>query len=261
VLPLLPAGPYGPLGGIKPQELWIFVLFFSGISFAGYVARMFVGARHGYLVAGLLGGIVSSTSVTLSFSRASRTEDVAFGRPLAFGVIGACTVLFVRVMAAVSVLYAPLAMALAPLLAAPFLVGIVAILFGLRRAPESHPDLNAPKNPLQFGAALQMALLFQVVLLLVEGVRAIWGDVGLVVSGAILGLADVDALMISMARTAAVSGAVGAPALAVAVGILSNTLLKLALSMTVARAPFRYVAGAALSAMAATSLAAILLFR
>ena len=261
VLPLLPAGPYGPLGGIKPQELWIFVLFFSGISFAGYVARMFVGARHGYLVAGLLGGIVSSTSVTLSFSRASRTEDVAFGRPLAFGVIGACTVLFVRVMAAVSVLYAPLAMALAPLLAAPFLVGIVAILFGLWRAPESHPDLNAPKNPLQFGAALQMALLFQVVLLLVEGVRAIWGDVGLVVSGAILGLADVDALMISMARTAAVSGAVGAPALAVAVGILSNTLLKLALSMTVARAPFRYVAGAALSAMAATSLAAILLFR
>jgi uncharacterized membrane protein (DUF4010 family) len=261
VLPLLPPGPYGPLGGIKPQELWIFVLFFSGISFAGYVARMFVGARHGYLVAGLLGGIVSSTSVTLSFSRASRTEDVAFGRPLAFGVIGACTVLFVRVMAAVSVLCAPLAMALAPLLAAPFLVGIIAILLGLRRVPQSHADLNAPKNPLQFGAALQMALLFQVVLLLVEGVRAIWGDVGLVVSGAILGLADVDALMISMARTAAVSGAVGAPALAVAVGILSNTLLKLTLSMTVSRAPFRYVAGVGLFAMAAASLAGILLFR
>ena len=92
---------------------------------------MFVGARHGYLVAGLLGGIVSSTSVTLSFARASRTEDPAFGRPLAFGVIGACTVLFVRVMAAIAVLYAPLAVALVPLLAAPFLVGIIAILLGL----------------------------------------------------------------------------------------------------------------------------------
>jgi uncharacterized membrane protein (DUF4010 family) len=261
VLPLLPQGPYGPLGGIKPRELWVFVLFFSGISFAGYVARMFVGARHGYLVAGLLGGIVSSTSVTLSFARASRTEDAAFGRPLAFGVIGACTVLFVRVMTAVGVLYAPLAMALVPLIAAPFLVGVVAILFGLRRAPESHADINAPTNPLQFGAALQMAMLFQAVLFLVEGVREAWGDVGLVVSGAILGLADVDALMISMARTASVSGAVAAPALAVAVGILSNTLLKLALSMSVARAPFRYVAGAGLSAMAAASLAAILLLR
>jgi len=261
VLPLLPQGPYGPLGGIKPRELWIFVLFFSGISFAGYVARMFVGARHGYLVAGLLGGIVSSTSVTLSFSRASRTEDTAFGRPLAFGVIGACTVLFVRVMTAVGVLYPPLAMELLQLLAAPFLVGVVAILLGLRRVPQSHPDINAPKNPLQFGAALQMALLFQVVLLLVAGVRAIWGDVGLVVSGAILGLADVDALMISMARTAEVSGAVGAPALSVAVGILSNTLLKLTLSMTVARAPFRLVAGAGLALMAAASLAAILVYR
>jgi uncharacterized membrane protein (DUF4010 family) len=261
VMPLLPQGPYGPLGGIRPRELWIFVLFFSGISFAGYVARMFIGARHGYLVAGLLGGIVSSTSVTLSFARASRTEDTAFGRPLAFGVIGACTVLFVRVMTAVGVLYAPLAMALVPLLAAPFLVGVVAILLGLRRVPQAHPDINAPKNPLQFGAALQMALLFQVVLLLVEGVRAIWGDVGLVVSGAILGLADVDALMISMARTAQVSGAVGAPALSVAVGILSNTLLKLTLSMAVARAPFRLVAGAGLALMAAASLAAILVYR
>ena len=261
VMPLLPQGPYGPLGGIKPRELWIFVLFFSGISFAGYVARMFVGARHGYLVAGLLGGIVSSTSVTLSFSRASRTEDVAFGRPLAFGVIGACTVLFVRVMAAVGVLHAPLAVALLPLVAAPFLVGVIAILIGLRRAPASHPDVNAPRNPLQFGAALQMALLFQMVLFLVDGVRAAWGDVGLVVSGAILGLADVDALMISMARTAQVGGSTAAPALAIAVGILSNTLLKLALALTVSRAPFRAVAGLGLAAMAAASLAAILVLR
>lgn len=259
VLPLLPAGPFGPLGGIRPRELWVFVLFFSGISFVGYVVRMFVGASHGYLVAGLLGGIVSSTSVTLSFSRASRTESPAFGRPLAFGVIGACTVLFVRVMAAVSVLYAPLAVALVPLLAGPFLVGVLAILFGLRRAPEQKPDINAPSNPLQFGAALQMALLFQVVLFVVEGVRAAWGDVGLVVSGAILGFADMDALMISMARTASAGGAVAAPAVAIAVGILSNTVLKLALAVVLARAPFRWVAGVGLSAMAAASLAAILL--
>ena len=67
--------------------------------------------------------------------------------------------------------------------------------------------------------------------------------------------------MISMARTAQVSGSLGAPALAVAVGILSNTLLKLVLSMAVARAPFRAVAGVGLAAMAAASLAAILLFR
>ena len=261
LMPLLPAGPYGPLGGVRPRELWIFVLFFSGISFAGYIARLFVGARHGYLVAGLLGGVVSSTSVTLSFSRASRREDEAVGRPLAYGVLAACTTLFVRVAAATAVLSFPLAERLVPMIAAPFLVGVAAVLVGLRRPQQERPEVHTLQNPLQLGAALQMAVLFQGVLFMVEAVRATWGDVGLVVSGAILGLADVDALMISMAHTAATGGAVAAPAAAVAVGILSNTLFKLALATTLSRQPFRRTAGLGLAAMAAASLVSLLVFR
>jgi uncharacterized membrane protein (DUF4010 family) len=42
-LPLLPEGPFGPLGGVRPRQLWTLVLFFSGLSFAGYVARRLVG--------------------------------------------------------------------------------------------------------------------------------------------------------------------------------------------------------------------------
>jgi uncharacterized membrane protein (DUF4010 family) len=258
LMPLLPTGPYGPLGGVRPRELWVFVLFFSGISFAGYIARLFIGARHGYLVAGLLGGIVSSTSVTLSFSRASRREDESVGRPLAFGVIAACTALFLRIVAATAVLHLPLALRLVPLLAAPFLVGVAAVLIGLRRPRQERPDVETLENPLQFGAALQMALLFQAVLFMVEVVRTTWGDGGLVVSGAILGLADVDALMISMAHTAATGGGVAAPATAIAVGVLSNTVFKFALAMSLGRHPFRRTAGLGLAAMAAASLAALL---
>ena len=261
LMPLLPPGPYGPLGGVKPRELWIFVLFFSGISYAGYIARLFVGARHGYLVAGLLGGIVSSTSVTLSFSRASRHEDESVGQPLAYGVLAACTTLFVRVVAATAVLSFPLAQRLVPLLAAPFLVGVAAVLIGLRRPREERPEVHTLQNPLQFGAALQMALLFQAVFFIVEGVRAAWGDVGLVVTGAILGLADVDALMISMAHTASTGGSVAAAATAVAAGILSNTLFKFVLASTLSRQPFRRTAGVGLAAMAAASLASLLAFR
>ncbi|MCK7478768.1 MAG: DUF4010 domain-containing protein [Candidatus Moduliflexus flocculans] len=113
----------------------------------------------------------------------------------------------------------PLARQLVPLLAAPFLVGVAAVLIGLRRPQQERPEVQTLQNPLQLGAALQMAVLFQAVLFMVEGVRATWGDVGLVVSGAILGLADVDALMISMAHTAADRAARWrAPATAVAVG-------------------------------------------
>jgi uncharacterized membrane protein (DUF4010 family) len=67
VLPLLPEGPYGPHGAIRPRELWSMVLLVSGLDFLGYLARRTAGAERGYGIAGLLGGLVSSTAVTLTF--------------------------------------------------------------------------------------------------------------------------------------------------------------------------------------------------
>ena len=74
VLPLLPEGPFGPAPGLRPRELWALVLLFSGLSFGGFLALRLVGPDRGYALAGLLGGLVSSTAVTLSFSRESRHE-------------------------------------------------------------------------------------------------------------------------------------------------------------------------------------------
>ena len=90
ILPLLPPGPYGPLGGIRPRQLWLFVLLFSGLSFIGYIARRLVGTERGYTVAGLLGGFVSSTAVAFTFARLSR-EDRNSSLPLSVGVVAACS--------------------------------------------------------------------------------------------------------------------------------------------------------------------------
>jgi uncharacterized membrane protein (DUF4010 family) len=79
ILPLLPEGPYGPWGGLRPRSLWLFVLLFAGLSFAGYLARRAVGGDLGYPVAGLLGGLVSSTNVAFTFSRLS--GPCHLGRP------------------------------------------------------------------------------------------------------------------------------------------------------------------------------------
>ena len=88
ILPLLPEGPYGPLGGIRPREIWALVLLFSGLSFAGHVARRVVGPGHGYFVTGLLGGLVSSTMVTFTFARLSRTDRASAARRGADGLAG-----------------------------------------------------------------------------------------------------------------------------------------------------------------------------
>jgi uncharacterized membrane protein (DUF4010 family) len=249
VLPLLPPGPYGPLGGIRPRQLWALVLLFSGISFAGYIARRAVGAQHGYPVAGLLGGLVSSTQVTLTFARTSRSEQ-KMGAALACGAVAASTVLFVRTLFAASILEPALAYALLPYAGPAFAVGVVATIVTLRRAPAAPPGTDEPRNPLQFRSAVQMALLFQVVLAAVFVIRERLGTAGLLASGAVVGLTDVDAVTVSMARSVAEGVAAIVGAQAIAAGMLSNTLLKLGLAVVIGRGVFRVVTAVGLAAVA-----------
>jgi len=256
ILPVLPAGPYGPLGGVRPRELWALVLLFAGLSFAGYIARRAIGAQRGYPVAGLLGGFISSTSVTWTFARASRGAR-APASALAAGVMAACAMMFLRVLLATAILNWALAAMLVPYLVAPFAVGALASIAGARGAVGEDPNTTTAENPLQFWAALQMATFFQLVLFAVYVARDLWGVRGLLVSGAVLGLTDVDALTLAMAHGVASTAA----AQAVAIGILSNTLLKLGLALTIGRARFRRLATGSLAAMAAAAAMSIVLLR
>jgi uncharacterized membrane protein (DUF4010 family) len=180
---------------------------------------------------------------------------------MAFGVIAACTVLFVRVGVVTLVLTPALARAVVGYLTLPFIVGAAALVWGVSRdrAPAAASD-EPPRNPLQVWSAVQMAAMFQLVLIAVELVSRSWGSPGVIASGAVLGLTDIDALTISMARGAAEAIAVDVAARALAVGILANTALKLAIAIGLGTGGFRAVAGPALAAMAA-AIAGTLFFR
>jgi uncharacterized membrane protein (DUF4010 family) len=256
VLPLLPEGPYGPLGGIRPRELWMLVLFFSGLSFAGYLARRIVGPGHGYLVAGFFGGMVSSTNVTFTFARTSRSHP-PLARALAFGAVAANAVLYPRVIAAAAILNRDVVPWLVPYLAAPAIAAALVAGLGAGRSSRDGGDDVALANPLQLTAALQMAALFQVVLMAVYVARQWWGASGVLTSAAVLGLTDVDALTMSMSRDVAVAVSPAVAALAIAVGVLANTAMKLALAVLLGSSGFRLIAGGALALMLAALGAAI----
>ena len=260
ILPLLPPGPFGPWGSVRPRELWMLVLLCSGLSFAAYIARRAVGDRHGYPIAGLLGGLISSTSVTLAFARTSR-QATTLAPSLALGVVAACTVLFVRVAIATLILNASVARALIGYLIAPFAVGALILLLKVRALSETEETLETSRNPLDFWPALQMAAMFQLVLFGVELVRRTWGQPGVIASGAVLGLTDIDALTISMARGAMTSIPVDVAARAIAVGILANTALKLGLVLSIGVARFKTHAAPALVAMAAAIAGSLMLWR
>ncbi len=249
ILPLLPVGPIGPAGLIKPQGLWLLVLLFTGLGFSGYVARRLFGSEHGYPVAGLLGGLISSTSVTLTFARLSR-QETALARPLAIGTIAACTMLFPRVLVATALLNLAVSWRLLPYLVLPFTVGVVMTAVWWKTSDRVERSVPQPSNPLQIGPALQMALLFQIVLFAVHGAERLFGDKGLLASGAVLGLTDVDALTISMTSTAAAGHGESVAAQAIAIGILMNCVLKAGLSVALGAPEFRRLAGGLVGTMA-----------
>lgn len=259
ILPLLPAeplGPFGPLGEVRLRLLWALVLFFSGLSFVGYLARRALGASRGYAIAGTLGGLVSSTSVTLTFARLSR-EHPEQGRALAAGVMGANVMLVPRVLLATLVLAPGMAATLWPLVLGPVAIGLLLLARGVMPdADSAQPAVD--RNPLQVGAALQMALLFQAVLFAVALADTWFGSAGLIASAAVLGLTDVDALTVSMAGRAAAGTPVTLATAALTIGILSNTLVKAAIAVLIGRGRFRALAGAGLIAMAAALAAALL---
>jgi uncharacterized membrane protein (DUF4010 family) len=253
VLPLLPEGPYGPWGGVRPRELWMLVLFFSFLSFVGYIARGLAGPGRGYIWTGFLGGLISSTNVTWTFSRLSGRER-HLAAPLALGVVAACTVMYVRVFTALLVLERRMAMDLWPFLALPGAIGAGMVAYGLWRNRGAGYGGEGARNPLELGAALQMAVLFQGVMFAVYWAREWGGGAGMVASGAILGLTDVDALTVSMAR------AYSDPAarMALLAGVTANSVLKMGVAVTMGAGRFRRLAGIGLGLLALASAVGLL---
>jgi uncharacterized membrane protein (DUF4010 family) len=253
ILPLLPEGPYGPYQAIRPRQVWLLVLFFSGLSFVGHVLQRTVGSARGYLISGALGGMISSTNVTFTFAQESRREG-ANDTALAGGAIAANAVLYVRVCAAIAVLNAPLLPAVLGYFVPPALVVAAALAIAARRPGSPGASPQGSRNPLQIVAALQMAAIFQVVLILVRVAQGMWGTSGILTTAAVLGLTDVDALTLSMARGIASPETAG---LAIAVGVLANTVLKAIVAAVFGDRRFALRVAGTLAASAAAGAGAI----
>jgi uncharacterized membrane protein (DUF4010 family) len=240
VLPLLPEGPIDQLGGMRPRALWMAVLIFSGLSFAGYIARRVLGDTRGYPAMGALGGLVSSTMVTLTFSRQSRREPGS-ATALAIGTVAACTILVPRILGLTLILNPALfpraALGLAPVLGAGLLLLVLAWKHLAGRAPEKPPP--PPTNPLQLRAAIVMAVAFQLVLVLLKVVAGRFGDSGVLASAAVFGLTDMDALTFGMNHLAESPELITLAAQAIVLGVIVNSAFKAGLAAVLGGGRYR----------------------
>lgn len=199
ILPAMPDRAFGPYGVLNPFEIWLMVVLIVGISLAAYVAYRLLGERTGVLVTGLLGGLISSTATTLTYSQKAR--ETKGQTPVAGAVIVlASTSVFGRVLFEV----AAVAPAVLPQVAPPLLVmtGAIAVLAWLalarsRREPAPPQDQQLPST---LGSAIAFGLLYAIVLLAVAAARQHFGEGALYAVAAVSGLTDVDAITLSTAR-------------------------------------------------------------
>ncbi|MDI7861719.1 MgtC/SapB family protein [Rhizobiaceae bacterium n13] len=222
LLPIVPADPIGPFGGVSPRKILLLAIMLAGISYCGYIAAKLVGSSKGDVLAGAIGGIVSSTAVAISF--AQRSAESGPPRSLAAGVITATAISLVRT----GFLVIALAAALVPYLLPPFFAGAAVSLgyaYFLARRGEPRETSHAMNNPFELLSVAKMALLLVFVAFLARAASDYFGQRGLLIASALTGLADVDAVAVTVADMLG-SLALPTAALAIGVAVLVNTFAK-----------------------------------
>lgn len=230
LLPVLPDRGFGPWQAINPYQIWWMVVLIAGASFLGYAASRLLGPKRGIAVAGACGGIASSTAVTLAFARLARKQPQRAGL-LAGGALIAWAVMFPRLLLVIAVAAPGFAASLAaPMLGAGLGLGLAAALFVRRAGGEAQTEgdaaMGAIGNPLELGSALKFGALLAIVMFAARALNVRAGESGVVLLGALSGLADVDAVSLSLAQMAGSEVSVTIAAGGVLAAVLVNTLTK-----------------------------------
>jgi uncharacterized membrane protein (DUF4010 family) len=260
VLPLLPDRAYGPFAVLNPFQVGVLMVLISGLSFAGYVAIRLFGARRGLGLTGALGGLVSSTAVTLSMARRAN-EHPEIAESAALAVMLASTVMFFRVIVIVLVVNPSLGgdVAFPSGFAALGGLGVCLWLWLRSRREKASAEELALSNPFELGAALQFALLFAAILLGSKAASVYLGTLGTYAAGLLAGTTDVDAITLSMAKLAPPAGVVShrVAATTIFLATASNTVVKGIMAAVSGGWPFgRRVVTAQLAMLAAGAVGA-----
>jgi uncharacterized membrane protein (DUF4010 family) len=204
ILPVLPDQTFGPYDVINPRQVWWMVVLIVGLNLSGYGAFRLMGAQAGTALAGVLGGVISSTATTVSYARQTKTEK---GKDKTAVVVVwiASGVVFIRILFEIgAVAPAFLSHAAGPLLVMLALFALVAVvIWRSATAPSDNP--LEPDNPTELKPAILFGLLYAFVLFVVAAGQDLLGDAGLYAAAVVSGLTDVDAITLSTSRLVSTS--------------------------------------------------------
>lgn len=260
VLPIVPDMQLGPYGVLNPRKIWWLVVLITGISLAGYLLYRFFSEKSSTLMAGLLGGLISSTATTVSFARRTK-EGQGAERTAALVILLSGTVVFARVLVLVAVAAPAHFAQMAPPLAA--MLGLMLAISGVLwwRSGKATATMPEQKNPTEFRAALAFTALFALVLIAIAFAKDYLGTGGLYAVAVLSGLTDMDAITLSSAQmTASASVAAGMAWRLILIASLSNIVFKTGTVAALGSRPLLGRVGTAFGVAVAGGIAILLLW-
>ncbi len=235
IFPFLPDENLGPYNVINPREIGWVIILTSGLGFAGYILMRFMGANRGILLSGIVGGLVSSTAVSWVFAKKSK-ENEALSHSCSIAILGASSIMIIRVLVWTFLFNRTLfnQTYLAVLLVFLAGIGITLLLYfkyNRQKGPEKIDTAIPKSKPLDLQGALVFGLIYTVILLVVSYANDQLGEKGMLLSSAIAGLSDIDAITISVSKLAGSSLGLSIAANALIIAAISNTLVKMGIGI------------------------------
>lgn len=232
IFPFLPNEGYGPSDVINPREVGWVIILTSGLGFVGYLLMKFLGPRRGILISGIVGGIVSSTAVTWVFSKKSK-ENEDYSHSCAVAILAASTMMSIRVLVWTFIFNRTLFDFVLFRIVFVFIAGLAATLyfyFRYRKRETIETSIRRDK-PLDLPGALVFGFIYLAILLIVTYANEHMGDEGLMLSSAIAGLSDLDAIAITVSKLAQVALDFTSASKAILIAMISNTIVKMSIGV------------------------------
>jgi len=226
LLPVLPNQGYGPWQAFNPYEIWWMVVLIASISFIGYFIMKVAGPKKGVMLTALTAGMVSSTALTLHFSRLSK-QQTDMKNLLAAGILVACGTMFPRVVL-VATLINPLLFneLIVPMIIMTFLTFSAAAITWHQSTDYQPRKLAHLSNPLALKSALFFGVLLVLVILLGKVAIHFFGETGIYLLAAVSGIADVDSINLALSRMSITDLTLDVAVVGIVIASSSNTLIK-----------------------------------
>ena len=232
IFPFLPDETFGPYDVLNPREIGWVIILTSGLGLFGYILIKYLGTKKGILLSGIIGGLVSSTATTWVFAKKSK-ESEAFSHNCATAILAASSIMVIRVLIWTFIFNKSLFNELFLLIFFVFLaaIGVTLFLYFTKGKKEIF-DTEIPKSkPLDLVGALVFGLIYTAILLVVSYANENLGERGILISSAVAGLSDIDAITISVSKLAGVRLDLSIASIAVLIATISNTLVKLGIGI------------------------------